>query len=301
MWGDLSVKQRSYGKGTILTGMSMQEVFDLLKVVPDCRIEDKAVLYNHRTLNGKDIYFLTNQSEQRVQTGVAFRVKGMQPELWNAVTGEIRPLPSFEQTGETTIVPIQLESLESAFIVFRKTENSSTSTALPAANFPDTEVVSAINSPWEVTFESDAVKRGPSGTVIFDRPTDWSENENEQIRYYSGTAVYKTKFAVTEKPADRKLYLDLGKVNVMAKVKVNGQYVGGVWTTPYRVDVTSQLKEGENSVEVEVVNTWVNRIIGDLQLPPENRIVQTDKLTQTDASLQSSGLLGPVLLVSVRY
>ncbi|MDR1583370.1 MAG: glycoside hydrolase family 2 [Prevotellaceae bacterium] len=298
MWGDLSVKQRSYGKGTILTDMSMQEVFDLLKIVPDCGIDNKMpLLYNHRTLDGKDIYFITNQSEQRVKTSIAFRVKGMQPELWDAVTGNIRPLPAFEQTGEITTVPLQLESLESIFIVFRKESSSISSPAQHNANFPEPETVAEINSSWEVTFESDAVKRGIAGTVIFDKLTDWSKHENEQIRYYSGTAVYKTKFALAEKPAGKKLYLDLGKVNVMAKVKVNGQCVGGVWTTPYRVDVTSQLKTGDNSVEIEVVNTWVNRIIGDLQLPPESRIVKTDKLTNVNAPLQQSGLLGPVLIV----
>jgi hypothetical protein len=298
VWGDLSVKQRSYGKGTVLTDMTMQEAFDLLKLVPDCRIDNKIpVLYNHRTFDGKDIYFLTNQSEQRVQTNIAFRVKDMQPELWDAVTGAIRPLPAFEQNGETTVIPIQLESLESAFIFFREKGKASGSPASVADNFPAPKLFAEINSPWEVTFEADAVRRGPSGTVTFNKLTDWSKHENEQIRYYSGPAVYKTKVAIDEKPADKKLYLDLGKVSVMAKVKVNGQYVGGVWTTPYRVDVTSQLKKGENSIEIEVVNTWVNRIIGDLQLPRGKRIVATDKLTQTDAPLQPSGLLGPVSII----
>ncbi|MDR1887664.1 MAG: glycoside hydrolase family 2, partial [Prevotellaceae bacterium] len=270
MWGDLSVKQRSYGKGTILTGMSMQEAFDLTKTVPDCRIDDKVpVLYAHRTVSGKDIYFITNQSEQRVNTVIGFRVKDMQPELWDAVSGEIRPLPAFEQTGGTTAVPIRLEPLESAFIVFRRKGSAAES----SDNFPDAKTVTAINSPWEVTFESDAVKRGPAETVIFDKLQDWTRHENDQIRYYSGTAVYTTKFTVDEKPANSELYLDLGKVNVMAKVRINNKYVGGVWTAPYRVNVTSQLKKGENSVEIEVVGTWMNRIIGDLQLPPEDRIV----------------------------
>jgi hypothetical protein len=298
MWGDLSLKQRSYGKGTVLTGMTMQEVFDLLKLVPDCRIDDTIpVLYNHRSFDGKDIYFITNQSEQQIQTNVAFRVKDMQPELWNAATGAIRPLPSFEQNGETTVVPIQLESLESAFIVFREKGQASGSPASVAGNFPAPELFAEINSSWEATFEADTVKRGPSETIIFDKLTDWSKHENEQIRYYSGTAVYKTLFTIAEKPTDKKLYLDLGKVSVMAKVKINGQYVGGVWTTPYRLDATSQLKNGKNSIEIEVVNTWLNRIIGDLQLSPENRIVMTDKQTQPNTPLQSSGLLGPVSII----
>ncbi|MDR1130344.1 MAG: hypothetical protein LBK96_05140 [Prevotellaceae bacterium] len=160
------------------------------------------------------------------------------------------------------------------------------------------KVLTAINSPWEVSFESNTVKRGPSGTVTFDKLTDWSQNENEQIRYYSGTAVYKTKFTVDKKPENGKVYLDLGKVNMMAKVKVNGKYAGGVWTTPYRLDVASQLKNGENSIEIELVNTWVNRIIGDLKLPPEKRILNMSSMSWDENSpLQSSGLLGPVQLI----
>jgi hypothetical protein len=303
MWGDLSAKQRSYGKGTILTAMNMQEVFDLLNIAPDCRIvDDTPVLYVHRTLNGKDIYFLSNQSDRRIQTNIAFRVKDMQPELWNAVTGEIRDLPAFEQNGESTIIPIQLESNESAFIVFRKEVKPATSPVLTAvANFPEVEPLVEINSPWETTFESDPVRRGPSEPVTFDKLTDWSKHDNEQIRYYSGTAVYKNKFTIDAPLAGKKQYLDLGNVGVTAKVKINGQYAGGVWTTPYRIDVSKLLKEGENTLEIETVNTWVNRIIGDLQLPPENRIVKTNKLTNANASLQSSGLLGPVSIVAVKY
>ncbi|MDR0725271.1 MAG: glycoside hydrolase family 2, partial [Prevotellaceae bacterium] len=175
--------------------------------------------------------------------------------------------------------------------------SSPDSPALLAANFPETKLIKEIDSPWEVSFESDAVQRGPSGTVVFDKLTDWSKHGNEQIRYYSGLAVYKTTFALDKKNAGKKLYLDLGRVSVMAKVKVNGKYAGGVWTAPYRIDVTSLLKTGENSIEIEVVNTWVNRIVGDLQLPPEKRIVETTKITQPDRPLQSSGLLGPVLLI----
>jgi hypothetical protein len=292
LWGDLSMKQRSYGKGQILTDVSMQEVFDLLTIAPDCGIEkDIPVRYAHRTLDGKDIYFLTNQSEQRIETSVRFRVKGMQAELWNAVTGEMRPLPSFEQNGEITTVPIRLEPVESAFIVFRAKGSPKVASVQLAANFPDTKVLMEIDSPWEVTFESDAVKRGPAEPVIFDKLTDWTLNENEQIRYYSGTAIYKNSFTMDHKPANETLYLDLGKVNMMAKVKINDKYVGGVWTMPYRLDVTEQLEAGVNSIEIELVNTWVNRIIGDLKLPQEQRILNMSSISwQNDSPLQPSGL-----------
>ncbi|MDR1479709.1 MAG: hypothetical protein LBJ00_12310, partial [Planctomycetaceae bacterium] len=85
---------------------------------------------------------------------------------------------------------------------------------------------------------------------------------------------------------------------MMAKVKVNGQYAGGVWTAPYRVNVTPYLKQGENMIEIETVNTWVNRIIGDLNLPNDQRKVRPNYNSwKADSPLQPSGLLGPVELL----
>jgi hypothetical protein len=99
---------------------------------------------------------------------------------------------------------------------------------------------------------------------------------------------------------NKKCCLDLGKVSVMAKVKINGQYAGGVWTAPYRVNVTPYLKQGENTLEIEAVNTWVNRIIGDLNLPDEQRKVRPNYNSwQADSPLQASGLTGPVEIVAM--
>ena len=87
---------------------------------------------------------------------------------------------------------------------------------------------------------------------------------------------------------------------VMAKVKLNGQYIGGVWTSPYRLLVTEGLKEGENTLEIEVVNNWVNRIIGDLNKPIESRTTWANVITwKPESELQKSGLLGPVKLIGI--
>ena len=96
--------------------------------------------------------------------------------------------------------------------------------------------------------------------------------------------------------------MDLGKVIARAKIKVNGKYAGGVWTAPYRIDVTDMVKRGENVLEIEVSSTWMNRLIGDLRLPPEKRPTWAHHNSwNVDSPLQPSGLLGPVSLLSIPY
>lgn len=134
-----------------------------------------------------------------------------------------------------------------------------------------------------------------------DSLADWTTFNNDSVKYYSGTAVYSTTFDLEAVPT-APTYLNLGNVMVMARVKVNGQDAGGAWTAPYRVNVTPYLKQGENSVEVEVVNNWKNRMIGDDFLPEEERQVKTNMWIwhQHDA-LQPSGLMGPVKLQTYDY
>jgi hypothetical protein len=98
------------------------------------------------------------------------------------------------------------------------------------------------------------------------------------------------------------MYLDLGALSAMAKVKINGQYAGGAWTAPYRVDITGFAKKGENTVEIEVVNTWTNRLIGDQFLPKEERLVDSQfNPWRQRSSLRESGLLGPVKVIADSY
>jgi hypothetical protein len=297
MWGDLSVRERSYGKGKLWTDMSIEEAMTLLNLTPDFVTADNdSVSYTHRRLDNSDIYFVSNQSAKPVTVRAEFRVKGLQPELWDAVTGVIRPLPAFEQTGESTFVPLQLEMNGNAFIVFRK-KGTPAGREL-TANFPEPEIIATVDTPWEVRFESDPVRRGPSELVTFKELNDWTQSDDERIRYFSGTAVYTAKITLDVIPKGKQLYLDLGYVGVMAKIKINGEYAGGVWTYPYKVAVNDFFKQGENTLEIEVVNNWKNRLIGDQQLPEKDRIVQSVYSGwKADSPLQESGLIGPVRIV----
>ena len=303
LWGDVDgvkVKSRTYGKGMILNGMTMEEAFAMMKCVPDCRIPDGApVHYGHRTLANADIYFVSNQSDQTITVTPEFRITGMQPELWAPVTGEMRKLNAYTQKDSATAVPLVLAPYESNFIVFKDKAGAATSADVKA-NFPDRTQIANLKGPWTVDFVDKI--RGPKDPVVFDSLSDWSTHANEQIKYYSGSAIYKSSFTLDQAPKENNILINLNEFVAMARVKINGKDAGGVWTAPYELDITKWVKEGSNEIEIEVVNTWVNRLIGDQKLPEDKRTTWVSVNSWTaDSPLQKAGLIGPVVIESVTY
>jgi hypothetical protein len=125
-----------------------------------------------------------------------------------------------------------------------------------------------IKGPWELDF--------PKGWKAPDHVTlewliSWTDHPNPGVKYFSGTATYHRVFQLPVGfPAhDRPFYLDLGRVAVIAEVKLNGHDLGILWKPPFRVDITEALKPGANELAVNVVNLWPNRLIGDDMLPPD--------------------------------
>ena len=298
LWGDQTESVRTIGKGRLfMPATSLQPVLEALNVKPDMRVNSGTpVLFIHRATDEGDIYFISNQSETPVDINPSFRVAGKLPELWNPLTAEIRLLPEFTCADGVTTVPVRLEGFESSFIIFRKKGTPAKTTA---RNYPVKEVLATVSSPWQVDFEKG--KRGPEEAVTFPALQDWTEGTDPSIRYFSGKAIYTNRITLDKLP-QKALYLDLGKVMVMAKVKINGQYVGGVWTTPYRLPVGDFLRKGENLIEVEVVNNWRNRLIGDASLPEKERGTWTNvNPWNADSPLQSSGLIGPVEIQAYSY
>jgi hypothetical protein len=110
---------------------------------------------------------------------------------------------------------------------------------------------------------------GESAKATFPELRSWSENADPNIKYFSGTATYSKALRLdTPRPGQRYI-LDLGTVHEMAAIKVNGRAMGVIWYPPFRIDVTSALKAGENKLEIQVANTWANRLIGDEQEPED--------------------------------
>ena len=102
-----------------------------------------------------------------------------------------------------------------------------------------------------------------------------------------------------EKPAAAaRVVLDLGDVRDLATVKVNGREFTTLWLPPWRVDITAAVKPGENALEIEIINPWNNRLVGDASLPADRRKTSLALATVTEqAPLMPAGLLGPVRVV----
>lgn len=244
---------------------SWDQIFASDKILPD--FTGTGLNYIHRKLNKTDIYFVANPEPGTREVPCTFRISGSVPELWNPETGEIRELPIYKTSGGRLSASLRFDPFQSWFVVFRKK-----TTLRPAAgqNFPDYHAVQEITGSWQVSF--DPHWGGPAKPVTFDTLVDWSKNALDGIKYYSGTATYRKSFTVGPSllSENRELWLDLGRVEVIARVHVNGKDCGIAWKPPYRVPVSGALHAGDNHLEVEVVNLWPNRMIGDARLYPED-------------------------------
>lgn len=155
-----------------------------------------------------------------------------------------------------------------------------------------------IVSPWTVHFDPDW---GGPEKVTFSELKSWLESEHPGIKYYSGKAVYVNSFRIDrESIRNRRVMLDLGKVEELAVIRINGHSLPVLWMPPFKADITRFVRDGENKLEVDVVNQWPNRIIGDGKLPVNERYAKTNYLKfyrpDADQYLRESGLIGPVKL-----
>jgi hypothetical protein len=262
-------------------------------------MDDSATIdYIHRRTDRADLYFVANRSEQPREIAASFRIEGRLPELWDPVSGEIHDAAAFSQRDGRTIVPLALLPNGSMFVVFRR--SIATTESGPAeSNSRALESLATIETPWGVEF--DPQRGGPSELLTMEQLQSWSEFRDPQVRYYSGTATYRTNFDLAENAeslAAQRVWLDLGDVENVAAVRLNGSDLGVAWTRPFRVELTGHLQDSGNQLEIEVTNLWPNRLIGDAQRLADARITKTN-ITKFDGNspLLPSGLLGPVTVL----
>ncbi len=295
LWGNATPR-----RGRVLRGRTAREVLLADGVAPDCEFsggQPGALLnYLHRRDGNTDIYFVANRSNRVEDVRATFRVTGKAPELWDAVSGRRHFAGAYQEADGRTTLPLELSPCGSMFVVFRASASEHPATA--RSNITTYQALQELTGPWTVRFDP---KWGGPASAQFESLVSWPTRSEPGIKFYSGTATYAKSFdlpASVRHPASG-IWLDLGSVRELAEVRVNGQSCGIVWSPPFRVDITEAVKPGANALEVDVVNFWPNRLIGDASLPPEQRLTRTNirKLTR-DTPLIESGLLGPVRILA---
>ena len=333
LWGDCdgkTVKEHAFGKGKVFWGMSPKETLAKLTIPPDFTYETQTVApskwpmteplvdFIHRRDGNTDLYFVVNRTSLSMVAKCQFRVSGKHPELWNPVTAKIQDAGVFKQADGITSVPLELAPYESVFVVFRRRITNEVA-VMETLQEPVRQTLETLSGPWTVSFDpawgpftSTLAQDKRPGELIFDELVDWTKHSNEAVKYYSGTATYKKDFSLPNGAtiAGQRIWIDLGDdVRNVAEVRVNGKLAGTLWCPPWKVELSDMVSAGVNRLEIDVVNLWTNRLIGDSVLPEEKRYTRTNGRTNgshgnaqgtysRETPLFPSGLLGPVKIVT---
>jgi hypothetical protein len=294
--------------------------------------------YVHRRTENADIYFVRNARSEAAKATLRFRVSGRTPELWTPDDGSTTPALVYDETKDGhTEVPLTFPATGSVFVIFERPEalhltgmwrdgnEVFPSVRLGAGVFsssnggfvatepgayrttnslrqtktvvvgPDSPEAPAMG-PWTLSFPAGW---GAPSSIPVEHFGSWTDSQDPGVRYFSGTATYRTTLHVSGAAilAQRQMWLNLGDVREIASVRINGVPVQTLWRAPFVARIDRQLHAGDNAVEVEVSNLWPNRIIGDLQPSATKTYTKTNVRAYTkDSPLLPSGLLEPVTL-----
>lgn len=298
------------------------------------------LMWNHRSEGDMDFYFISNQEQKKLTADISIRQVGRVPELWHADTGEIEDVPVWKEENGRTVIPYNFEPSESVFIVFRKSSKeqnqvvgfvnseSSEDLILEVQNDGKIEKWATANGNWSLKTKNGKTIKAKANKVplpseikgdwdvsfplltgeVLDTKMNsgsWTENENEEIKHFSGTATYKKDVQIDKKQINKntRLFLNLGDVQNLASVSVNGKTLGVIWKPPYKIEITDAVHEGMNNIVIEVSNTWYNRLVLDAGLPKKKK--QTWLGTgirnggvRKNSELIPAGILGPVTIES---
>jgi hypothetical protein len=341
LWGtvrQVSATPRA-GGGKITAGVPVVEVLKQEGVVPDLWYRDAEtglLDFVHYKKDDLDFYLIQNTTDSWVSRSCDFRQQNITPEFWDPLTGDILPVPVYSQQDQQVQVPLTLAPHGSVFVVFKRGAPAAvpfTQVAHAGPHPPLMQVTPAgfyfkeegnftltrgskteqvqnkpqvqpVEGAWQVSFPKGW--GAPEAAVTFPELISWTKAKDQGIRYFSGTATYRLTFQQKDiRPSkNQRLYLELGDLAKVGEVWLNEQPLGITWAKPHRFDVTEVLKNGENTLRVEVANTWSNRLVGDA--------LTGEKYTNTNIStgmrgvpwaqvpLIESGLLGPVRLETVQ-
>ncbi|MBX3538493.1 MAG: hypothetical protein KF735_12680 [Chelatococcus sp.] len=294
LWGDHETRGlRGIGRGRLYQGRRLPQALAALGLHPDfdyTRVDPAhKLLFVHRQTPDLDIYFVNSRVATDAAFDLSLRVGRGSAEIWHPETGRITPVHARTE-GDRTVVPLTLRPRETVFVVL---SNGGARTA--PASAPTLRTLFELAGEWNLRFQP---KRGAPAEATFAHLEAWNESTDAGIRHFSGTATYAKRFALPQgaRQHGERLILDLGSVREIAAVRLNGKPVGLCWAEPYEVDITDHVRGGDNDLEVDVTNLWVNRMIGDEIAKETGETISFTvfPVYRKDSPLLPSGLLGPV-------
>ncbi len=291
IWGDKSFKgMRKAGKGTLVAGTDLNEALLLLGISPD--VTGGNALWTHRKTSNADWYFVTAPKGSAFKGTLNFRTRG-DAEIWDPVTGKTKAVNAL-LSGKYSRILVELPQAGSCFIVFQ--HNPVQHMPAPQDLQPVSDIV--LTAPWTLKFPAGW---GAPDSLQLPALTAWKDLAvAPEAKAFSGTVSYSTHFRIDTLQPAATYTLQLGSVNMIAKLTLNGKPLGTVWCEPYAVDLSSAIRQGNNDLQVEVTSTWFNRLSYDASLPEDKRKTWTISGPPKDAPLKSYGLLGPVRIEIVR-
>ncbi|MCX6330972.1 MAG: glycosyl hydrolase, partial [Bacteroidia bacterium] len=297
LWGDLdgiSRTQRSFGKGKVIWGLSLPRILSLSGVSRDVEFSppfNSKLSWVHRRTSDADIYFIVNCTDTLINTDLRFRVSRKEAEIWDPCVGSVEKA-SYRFENNKTVVPLQLSERQSVFVVFKQKASSAARNIVHKSS----EILDTLQGPWEIAFP--AGLGAPEKTLI-NHLESWTENSDEGIKYFSGTAKYTKMFVASKKwfQPGNVMMLDLGKVFDIAEVTLNGTPLGIYWKPPYQAEITNILKKGENHLDIKITNEWTNRLTGDQKAGTGKKVLNSSLFVFPGRKLNDSGLLGPVTVI----
>lgn len=311
IWGKCdgnSVLSNRYGKGTVYWGKSVAQVLQEIKLPPDVEVigtdnSDKHIDYIHQKTETQDIYFVSNSSPSEQRITCVFRVdQNNVPELWDAETGLIQRKVKYSKVENGISIDFVMDPLASRFVVFSNKSTGRNDAGLSHSlqfGFKEKTGAAAMNETFDISYQWDLQfnpAMGATESLHLDSLVSWSEIKQDRIKYYSGSVSYEKEFSAPKEALGKttNAFVVFEDMQEIARVFVNGKNCGIVWTPPYKVNITPYLKAGRNTLSVQVINTWNNRIIGDIKNSSQKGYTNTNIKNKFKANspLLKSGLLG---------
>ncbi len=255
-------------------------------------LKGESITWTHRKDGDTHIYFISNQLNKSQEVELSFRIKEKDFQIFDPVTMKHVYEYFSRYDLNRSEIELTLDANQSLFIIFKKKYdlNKMIPFIMPVSG-EQTE----FKNKWTIKFD------GPSdfkNSITFDKLSSWTSIPDSLIKYYSGSGVYKNTFDWKNEMKGKRLWLSIDSIFDIATVKINGIDCGTLWTRPYSLEITNSLKAGENKIEIEVTNTWHNRLIGDNLLPLNKRVTWTTApFRLKDKPLLLAGLIGDVKLI----